>query len=738
VGVDTAFGTGSIRFEGGGLRSTQGSARTLANNVTLAGNVTFLSSAANSDRNVTFTGPVTIEGASRTITVNMSPNLGETGIFFTGTIGDGGANLGFTKAGPGTLVLGGVNTYTGTTTLADGTLRLASAGALGGNGNLSFTGGTLQYTGSNTADYASRIKGSSGAIRIDPNGQSIDFAGSLDASNTGGLRLGGSGTLALSGSNGLTGSTQLAAGVLALANADALAGSGTVAFNGGAVQYRPGAAGADISGKIRGSNAAIVIDTNGENVVFTGAINNTNSGGLTKSGAGTLTLSGVNTYSGTTNVTGGTLAFTTDAALSSVTGPVALDGATLAYTGTSPVNQTVAQPILLGAGGGTLSNSGANAPIWFISGGISGAGPLAVASGTGLVVFFSGNTNSGGVTLQAGSQTVVGFDSVGPAGAPTSGAFGTGTLTLAGGGLRSTTGAPRTVGNTVLATANTTFFSAGTNDDKSITFTGAVTLSGGSRTFTVDTTGTGSPAIIFSGAIGENISGLGFTKAGLGRMILAGTSSYTGATTVSAGRLAVDGSIAASSGVSVASGAELTGAGLVAPGNSPGILTSPSADFTGGLDFAFEFTQAGVPTWSSATASGNDVLRLTDGTTPLIGTATGANAFNIYFAATSQTYLGGLFTDLNSSFETLIDDAAFNYFVRDAGGAITYEGFTYSVLSAGDVTRSTVQVASADFAGVTVTGGYAMQFVVVPEPSAWLLAGLGLAVAGVSLARRRR
>jgi fibronectin-binding autotransporter adhesin len=747
VGIDTAFGLGSIRFEGGGLRSTQGSARTLANNVTLAGNVTFLSSAANSDRNVTFTGPVTIEGASRTITVNTSPNLGETGIFFTGTIGDGGANLGLTKAGPGTLVLGGSNSYGGTTTLADGTLRLANAGALGGNGNLSFTGGTLQYTGSNTADYAARIKGSSGAIRIDPNGQSIDFVGSLDATNTGGLRLGGSGTLVLSGSNGFTGSTQLAAGVLALANADALAGSGTITFNGGSVQYRPGGAGADISGKIRGSTAAILIDTNGENVTFAGAINNTNSGGLTKSGASTLTLSGPNNYSGNTTVNAGTLAFTTDAAFTSVSGSIALDGATLAYTGTSAANQTIGQPISLGAGGGTLSNSGANAPNLFLSGVISGTGPLTVASGNGAVAFFASNTNSGGVTLQPGSRSVVVVDSVGTAGSPTSGAFGTGTLTLAGGSLRATTSGDRTVGNAVSVTADTTFNSAGTNDDRSITFTGPTTLAGGTRTFTVNTTGNGSPAIIFAGAIGDGGNALGLTKAGPGRMILAGTSSYTGVTAVSAGRLAVDGSIAASSGVSVAAGAilggsgivaALSGEGLIAPGNSPGILTSPSADFSDGLDFAFEFTQAGTPNWNSATASGNDVLRLTDATTPLVGLATSGNVFNIYFLEANQTYLGGLFTDLNSSFESQIAAATFNYFVRDTGGAITYEGFTYSAFSAGNVTRSTVEVASADFAGGTVTGGYTMQFVVVPEPSAWLLAGLGLAAAGVSLARRRR
>ncbi len=87
------------------------------------------------------------------------------------------------------------------------------------------------------------------------------------------------------------------------------------------------------------------------------------------------------------------------------------------------------------------------------------------------------------------------------------------------------------------------------------------------------------------GSAFEAASGRGFYKQGAGTMTLSGVGDYSGGTYVSAGKLVVDGAISGSSAVTVASGATLAGSGsiagavtvndggILAPGNSPGVLT---------------------------------------------------------------------------------------------------------------------------------------------------------------------
>lgn len=235
------------------------------------------------------------------------------------------------------------------------------------------------------------------------------------------------------------------------------------------------------------------------------------------------------------------------------------------------------------------------------------------------------------------------------------------------------------------------------------------------------------------------------------RLELTGSSSYTGQTWVHAGTLVVNGRIGASSGVSVAAAAALagsgtvsviSGAGSVGPGNSPGILTATSVDPLGGLDFDFELTTTGSPLWSSSTASGNDVLRLTSATSPFGGQPlTPANVVNVYFNAGpltfGSTFRGGFFTDRDADFLASIEGATFSYYLATLSGSTVYGGVSYSPY-AGPFTFTLSTVAeTATFAGGTESG-YVMQFVVVPEPAGWMLVAGAVAAAVVGLRRRNR
>ena len=246
------------------------------------------------------------------------------------------------------------------------------------------------------------------------------------------------------------------------------------------------------------------------------------------------------------------------------------------------------------------------------------------------------------------------------------------------------------------------------------------------------------------------VSGTGGLALSGHRLELSGSSSYTGGTWVHAGTLVVDGNITASSGVALDAGAALggtgrvsaiSGAGLVGPGNSPGILTGASVSPSGGLDFGFEFTQEGAPIWATGTASGNDVLRLTATSSPFTTALGSANAVDVYLSATSlalgDMFQGGFFTDASANFLSSIQNAAFTYYVlgNGLGTAKTYNGQGYYLLDTSfwpsfeSVNVSTVSVASANFADGTVTNGQVMQLTIVPEPAALGLAALGVALA---------
>ncbi|MGA2620279.1 MAG: autotransporter-associated beta strand repeat-containing protein, partial [Thermoguttaceae bacterium] len=143
----------------------------------------------------------------------------------------GGAITLLAKAGSGTLVLGGANTYSGGTALDQGVLNFASGALPHGASGINFYGGTLQWATGNTQDISAGIApvaGGQTAI-LDTNNNNVSFATGL--SGSGGLVKAGSGVLTLAAANTYSGGTTISGGTLQVGSGGTAGslGSGPVA-----------------------------------------------------------------------------------------------------------------------------------------------------------------------------------------------------------------------------------------------------------------------------------------------------------------------------------------------------------------------------------------------------------------------------------------------------------------------------------------------------------------------------
>jgi fibronectin-binding autotransporter adhesin len=259
------LGSGAVTISNGAnLDFATGSGQTniVANNISGAGQI--IQSVASTDTrltgDVTSTGGLTINNG----TVRIGNN-GTTGSYSGDTVVESGAVLAFarsnaythggsisgagnvTKVNAGDVTLTGSNSYSGATTLFEGSLVAGHANAFGSGGNITFNGGaadgTIRYTAASAGtDWATRFRSTNGAdIRLDTAGNNVNLAGTIDSSNTNGLTKIGTGTLTLGGANAYGGATTVSAGslivngnqsgatgVLAVAANATLGGSGTI------------------------------------------------------------------------------------------------------------------------------------------------------------------------------------------------------------------------------------------------------------------------------------------------------------------------------------------------------------------------------------------------------------------------------------------------------------------------------------------------------------------------------
>ncbi|OYV06769.1 MAG: hypothetical protein CFE26_04515 [Verrucomicrobiales bacterium VVV1] len=669
-----------------------------------------------------------------------------------------------TKSGTSTLVLGTANTYTGGTTLNGGAISISNPSALGASsGGLAINGGKLITTQSGTFTNGARVItiGASGAeIQVNSTGTAGSGQFFLDTAST----LAGSGNLTITG-NGTLGTS--GAGNFRIGASQSFSGSITVR-DGGSVEYSNSAATAsgtviNIGNQgalivpnltatnigtvnVTGGTSSVINFSNGTAGVLGAAVNLaadatvtvtdwynpstarsgtisgliSGTGGLTVQGSGgSLTLSAANTYTGATTInTGSTLALGgTAGALSS--------SSSITNNGNFTVNRT--NSVVQGTD--------------FSGSAITGTGSLS-ATGTGLsLTLNTANSYTGNTLIGSGGNNSV-------LRATASGALGSGNIqmdltgnattarlelsggiTLSNSAIQFTGRNNTSVGIQNLSGSNTL---SGTvnlqpgggsytvqSDSGLLTLSGNIANASGTGTRTLTLTGAGNGVV--SGVLGNGTGTTALTKSGSGTWEISSTSSYSGATSVNAGKLVVNGNISTSvstvSGTGTLGGAGTVGAvtvqtgGTLAPGSSIESLGAGTISLESGSTFAYELDSQSL---NGDLLSSSGALAISSGANLTLtelasGTLTSGKLTLISYAS----WNGGLFTYLGN---TLDDDS-----VITLGGNSWV--FNYNDLTGGS-NFTADQVGASGF--VTMTA--------VPEPGATLLGLLG----SLALLRRRR
>ncbi|WP_432797190.1 autotransporter domain-containing protein [Poriferisphaera sp. WC338] len=548
--------------------------------------------------------------------------------------GDGSLGIGM-LADEDDVTLRGNNTYTGGTTLSGGTVVLGDDDALG-TGNLSVTGDAAIQSDAFSRIIGNNISiGSSNTLAV--NG-SFDFTLSGVISGDGALARTSSNILTVTGNNTYSGDTILSDGVLVLGHDNAL-GTGNVSVTSNSV-IRSNDDSRVVSNTFSIDGGQILTVTGGNSIEFSGIMSGSGTLRiLTNSIQDIVTLSGNNTYSGGTTLEDGLTILANDNAFG--TGSVTVADSVQIQSDNDSRN--VSNNFILSSSN-FLTISGTNQLT--LSGDLSGSGSLATLANS--TVLLTGNNTYSGTTFLSGGEVILGNDN----------AFGTGGLSVISNASFQSNDDARSVGNAISIGSGNTLTASGSND---MELTGVISGDGG------------------------------VTKEGSGTLTLSNSNNtYTGDTTVNAGTLIINGTMA-SANVNVASGGTLSGAmnfagnfinsGTVSPGNSPGtMIVGGNLTLNSTSIYDMEIASTAGP------GTGNDFIDVTgtaaiDGTLNVIGlggySATDGDTFTILDAD------GGV----SGTFATILDDIA---------------GFeATATYNANDITV-TLNAATADFAN-TVT-----------------------------------
>jgi fibronectin-binding autotransporter adhesin len=630
VGVAATSGPlgngGTFTINGGTINNTSGAAKVLLNlnPITVGGNFAFSTSAGTATTNLTLPGAISM-AADRTVTLN----------------------------GLGALTLSGLLTNT-----VDSVRTLTVNNGSGTGATSLLTIGSYNLTGPGSSGVRTNIINGTGNVTI--SGVVGDGVSALS-----GLTYSGSGTLKLSGTNTFTGQLTVQSGTLSIATANNVstngplgnstlpvilggtgAQTGTLRYTGGtATSTKPFTMATDGAGEF---------NVNANTLTLSGLIDG--GGALTKTGAGTLTLSNTsNSYSGGTVINAGTLIVSSNSHLGAADGGITFNGsATL----------TPGQPSFSSARSITINN---NAIATFgradntatFTGNLTGTGGIAMASSSTTQVIFNGTSNTFEGKIAIGGDGTANklyrfafaslTDSVTANGRIVFSHSGASALTGGNGSVFEYTGsADLVLDNRQIELASVANPTNGhqirSNGGGTLTVnTDLIVSTAVAQTLALRGTNTANNA--FAGKIGNGSGTVSLLKSDAGLWILSGANTYTGATTINAGTLLVNGNQSSATGnVAVNGTSTLGGSGTIggtvtvaAAGKlAPGGTSAGTLSILGGLDISA--LAAGVTGKLSfeldALANPNDKLAVT-GTLTIGDEALGFSDF-------AFTDLGGL------------------------------------------------------------------------------------------------
>jgi fibronectin-binding autotransporter adhesin len=613
--VSNTSGTGNVTIASGSGDGT----------LTIGANGIIVNATATST-STTISAPV-IFGAAQTWDVGSSRTLTASGVV------SGNGNL-LTKSSAGTLVLSGVNTYNGGTSITGGTVQIADDTGLGAaSGAASINGATLQLTGTGNTVTTSRNfnLGSSGAT-ITVDGTNVyTLNGTLaNITTLGTLAANGTGTLALLGTNTYDGGTTISGTGTVQVNTVNGLGGGALIINDGTLRV----SGTYSDGRnVTLGNAASAISVDaGQTLTLlnTGSTKVTGAGQLNANGAGTLVLNDgalANDYTGPTVITGGgTVQIATDTALGNTSGAVTLNNGTLQLT----ANAATARNFSLGSGAGgaiTVRDAGETYTVNGAVGNLTSLGRLN-ANGAGVLQLFGVNTYDGGTTIgasalvNAGTVQINSVDSLGNGGA----------ATIRNATLQAT--------QDIIETRAFNLESAGSkiSVDSTRTYTLGGLIANGTQAGTLNKSGAGT--LNLTGAAGNTYTGGTFVTAGTLLVNNAsGSGTGTGAISVTGATSVLGGSGLATGTATIDSGATLNPGGALTAGTlTLGGLTLSSGSL-------LEYQLGAIANSDKTAVTGSNLFTANGGTITLTG-LTGLTS-GTYNLITYNGTLGGSFGNLS-------------------------------------------------------------------------------------------